>query len=446
MMMSSVGALTGIVLTGPRVYYSMAHDGLAFRWLGYIHPVHRTPSRAIVAQAIWATVLAATGAYRALFIPRHLHRMAVFRADGGRPVRAAAASGLPPGYRTWGYPVVPLIFIVVSLAIVVNQFASEPLEAADRSRLGRAGAAGLLSLVAMRIVDFHNHYYPPEYVDALKTPASRRVRSPTTPKATRACTTRGTTTSSCRAIATSRTGSACSTSMASTRRCSRSPRRACTSSRPRSRRAGARMINDAFARVVRERGGRFTALATLPLNDPAASVDEFERAMKDLGLPGAMVFSNVNHVALADERFAPLWKKADELGAVIYIHPDRPRRRGGDARLLADAARWIPDGHDARRREAGVQRRRRAASADPLGSDAHGRRDSVSRRAARSRLPGVHGLPRDTSSRPPSEYLQAFYYDTVNFDPRRCASRSTSPARIGSSPAATIRTRSAAFR
>ena len=70
--------------------------------------------------------------------------------------------------------------------------------------------------------------------------------------------------------------------------------------------------------------GRFTALATLPLNDPAASVAELERAMKDLGLPGAMVFSNVNHVALADERFEPLWKKADELGAVIYIHPTDP--------------------------------------------------------------------------------------------------------------------------
>ena len=83
----------------------------------------------------------------------------------------------------------------------------------------------------------------------------------------------------------------------------------------------ARMINDAFARVVRERAGRFSALATLPLNDPAASTIELERAMTDLGLPGAMVFSNVNHVALADERFAPLWKKADELGAVIYIHP-----------------------------------------------------------------------------------------------------------------------------
>jgi aminocarboxymuconate-semialdehyde decarboxylase len=78
------------------------------------------------------------------------------------------------------------------------------------------------------------------------------------------------------------------------------------------------------ARVVCERRGRCRARATLPRNAAPASVAELERAMKELGLPGAMVFSNVNHVALADERFWPLWKKADELGAVIYIHPTDP--------------------------------------------------------------------------------------------------------------------------
>ena len=87
----------------------------------------------------------------------------------------------------------------------------------------------------------------------------------------------------------------------------------------------ARQINDAFARVMRG-----TARAGSPRSRRCRSTirprrsSELERAMKELGLPGAMVFSNVNHVALADERFAPLWKKADELGAVIYIHPTDP--------------------------------------------------------------------------------------------------------------------------
>jgi hypothetical protein len=67
-----------------------------------------------------------------------------------------------------------------------------------------------------------------------------------------------------------------------------------------------------------------------------------------------MVFSNVDHVALADERFEPLWKKADELRRGDLHPPDPPGRRRGDAGLLADAAGRVPDGHDARGLEARV--------------------------------------------------------------------------------------------
>src|SRR5947199_2690662 len=86
----------------------------------------------------------------------------------------------------------------------------------------------------------------------------------------------------------------------------------------------ARLVNDAFARVVAERRPRFTALATLPLNDPTASVIEFERAMDQLGFRGAMLFSNVNGVALAHERYWPLYERASERKAVLYIHPVHP--------------------------------------------------------------------------------------------------------------------------
>src|SRR5690606_22126995 len=85
----------------------------------------------------------------------------------------------------------------------------------------------------------------------------------------------------------------------------------------------ARKVNDAYLSEKKRRKA-FTFLATLPLNDPAASVAELDRAVRTLELPGAMVFSNVNGVALADARYEPLWKKADELGAVIYIHPAHP--------------------------------------------------------------------------------------------------------------------------
>ncbi len=178
----------------------------------------------------------------------------------------------------------------------------------------------------------------------------------------------------------------------------------------------AREINDAFAQVVRERPGRFTALATLPLNDPAASVDELERAMKDLKLPGAMVFSNVNHLALADQQFAALWKKADELGAVIYIHPTDPL--GVEAMLdywlmplvgfpmdtTLAASKLVFSGVVAR-----YPRIRwvltHMGGAIPYLAE---RLDRGYRAFAECRR---------NIDRPPSEYLQQFYYDTVNFNP-----------------------------
>ena len=86
----------------------------------------------------------------------------------------------------------------------------------------------------------------------------------------------------------------------------------------------ATLVNDCLGKIAKERSKHFSALATLPLNDPAASVIELERAMKEHGLPGAMLFSNVNGVPLADERYWPLYEKADELGAVLYIHPTYP--------------------------------------------------------------------------------------------------------------------------
>jgi aminocarboxymuconate-semialdehyde decarboxylase len=85
----------------------------------------------------------------------------------------------------------------------------------------------------------------------------------------------------------------------------------------------ARVVNDAFAAEVSRRK-HFSALATLPLNDPRASVVELERAMRELGLSGAMVFSNVNGAGLDEAVYMPLWGKANELGAVIYIHPAHP--------------------------------------------------------------------------------------------------------------------------
>ena len=128
-MMSSLGGLTGIILTGPRVYYSMARDGLAFRWLAHVHPVYRTPSRAIVAQAVLASILAGTGAYRQLFTRVIYTEWLFFALMAAGLFVLRRRPGYRPEYRTWGYPAVPLVFIAASLVIVVNQIARDPVEA-----------------------------------------------------------------------------------------------------------------------------------------------------------------------------------------------------------------------------------------------------------------------------------------------------------------------------
>ena len=136
---STFGALSGIVLAGPRVYYSMARDGLLFRWLGTVHPRFLTPHRAILLQAVWASVLIVTGTYRALFT-RVIYTEWIFfglMAVGLLLLRNRA--GYDPRYRMWGHPVLPIIFIVSSALIVLNQLVAEPREAAFGLALVAAG-------------------------------------------------------------------------------------------------------------------------------------------------------------------------------------------------------------------------------------------------------------------------------------------------------------------
>lgn len=121
---STFGALSGIILCGPRVYYSMARDGLLFRWIGEIHPRYRTPHRAIVIQAVWSSVLVVTGTYRALFTRVVYTEWIFFGLMTIGLFLLRRRTGLVRGYRIWGYPVIPAFFIISSLAIVANQIIS----------------------------------------------------------------------------------------------------------------------------------------------------------------------------------------------------------------------------------------------------------------------------------------------------------------------------------
>ena len=178
----------------------------------------------------------------------------------------------------------------------------------------------------------------------------------------------------------------------------------------------AQLVNDCLAKIVDERSSRFTSLATLPLNDPDASVKELERAVTDLGFKGVMVYSNVNGVALSDRRYWPLYERASDLNAVIYIHPTYP------VGVEAMTDYWLMP-------LVGFLFDTTLATASLVFSGTVERFPGI--RWVLAHLGGA--IPflaerldrgyyafqscREHLSRPPSEFLKNFYYDTVNFDP-----------------------------
>ena len=123
-MFSTFGALSGIILSGPRVYYAMARDGLLFRWIGGIHRDYRTPHRAIVIQAIWSSVLVGTGTYRELFTRVIYTEWLFFGLMGIGLFILRRRERVMRSYTAWGYPIVPAVFVVASFVIVINQIVS----------------------------------------------------------------------------------------------------------------------------------------------------------------------------------------------------------------------------------------------------------------------------------------------------------------------------------
>ena len=138
-MLSTLGAITGIILAGPRVYLSMADDGLLFRWAGGIHPRFRTPHNAIVLQGLWACVLVATGSYRALFTRVIYTEWIFFGLMAASLFILRRRPGYAPAYRVWGHPVLPAIFVVSTAAIVVNQIITDPVQSLTGLLLVLAG-------------------------------------------------------------------------------------------------------------------------------------------------------------------------------------------------------------------------------------------------------------------------------------------------------------------
>jgi len=126
---SVLGALNGAIFAGARVYYAMAKDRLFFQRVGRLHPRFRTPAFAILIQGIWACILALTGTFEQLFT------YAMFIGVLFWVIAAAAVftlrkkyPNLPRPYQTWGYPVVPFLFIIALSGVLLNALIKKPVE------------------------------------------------------------------------------------------------------------------------------------------------------------------------------------------------------------------------------------------------------------------------------------------------------------------------------
>jgi len=127
-LISTFGCNNGLILSGARVYYAMAHDGLFFRTVGLVDPKHHTPKVALWVQALWTSLLALSGTYGQLLdyvifaavLFYFLTAIALFRLRHLKP-------DIERPYRTLGYPWMPAIYVLLTGAVMVNLLFKKPL-------------------------------------------------------------------------------------------------------------------------------------------------------------------------------------------------------------------------------------------------------------------------------------------------------------------------------
>jgi APA family basic amino acid/polyamine antiporter len=127
--LSVLGALNGAIFAGARVYYAMAKDKLFFNRVGRLHPRFRTPSFAILIQAIWACILGLTGTFEQLFTyAMFIGVLFWVIAAGAVFTLRKKYPDLQRPYKTWGYPLVPLLFIIALSGVLLNALVKKPVE------------------------------------------------------------------------------------------------------------------------------------------------------------------------------------------------------------------------------------------------------------------------------------------------------------------------------
>jgi APA family basic amino acid/polyamine antiporter len=128
-LVSTFGCLSATILYSPRIYLPMARDGVFFRSLGSVHPRFRTPGRSLWAQSLWGAALALSGTYEQLYTYVVFAGLLFHVATAGAVIvlRRKRPEAKRP-YRVFGYPWVPVLFVLASLLLLVNTLVEKPVE------------------------------------------------------------------------------------------------------------------------------------------------------------------------------------------------------------------------------------------------------------------------------------------------------------------------------
>jgi len=126
-LVSTTGCVNGLTLSGARVVYAMARDGLFFKSMGTVHAIYRTPAAALMLQGVVAGLLTLTGKYNDFLTLTAFSSLLfnVLTVVGLFVLRRRRADMARP-YRVWGYPVLPALYIAVSAFFLVNIPVADP--------------------------------------------------------------------------------------------------------------------------------------------------------------------------------------------------------------------------------------------------------------------------------------------------------------------------------
>ncbi|UCD37076.1 MAG: amino acid permease [Fidelibacterota bacterium] len=129
-LISTLGGVHVNVLACPRIYYAMAEEGLFFQALSRIHPKYGTPAIALLVQGIWSSLLVFTGTFEQL-ITYVVFASWIFYAMScaGVMILRRKQPELDRPYKTWGYPWVPVAFIIFAALLVLNTIINDPRNA-----------------------------------------------------------------------------------------------------------------------------------------------------------------------------------------------------------------------------------------------------------------------------------------------------------------------------